>query len=195
MRSFDNHPTAHSWLHIFRILSLYRPLATVVRNANVDDKEDLSVLVAYNDCLHARFKHCDKTSREVKEKLREDLLQELTRHYVDDIPYDPKKSDEIKDMLIYDLCGYLIHTRSSVVHCENCKKLLSVDECDFGPSRYTELRTRGYLKFASVNMFKTFREVEKVISSHFTNGHIYVGDSFQKCLSKIQKIEVNPHFL
>ena len=46
-QSIDNTPTAHSWLHIFRILSLHNFTKTIIKNGNVDNEDELRVLVAY----------------------------------------------------------------------------------------------------------------------------------------------------
>ena len=76
-RSIDNTPTAHSWLHIFRVLSLYNLSQNVVRNGNVDNEDELTVLVAYKKCLVARFKDREELRHQVKSSLKE-KLSELT---------------------------------------------------------------------------------------------------------------------
>nr|CAH0098454.1 unnamed protein product [Daphnia galeata] len=65
VRSIDDCPTAHSWLHIFRILSLYNPCKNAVCIGNVDNEDKLSVLVAYKKCLVNKFKESEDSAREV----------------------------------------------------------------------------------------------------------------------------------
>ena len=49
------------------------------------------------------------------------------------------------------------------------------------------------LKYATKDMFKTFRAVEDVVDSHFTSPkHIFVRDSYEKVLSKIGEISLIP---
>jgi hypothetical protein len=55
-RSIDNTPTEHSWLHIFRILSMHNLTKTAVKNGKVDNEDELKVLVGYKKCLVDKFK-------------------------------------------------------------------------------------------------------------------------------------------
>ncbi|KZS02419.1 Cell division ftsj-like protein, partial [Daphnia magna] len=90
---------------------------------------------------------------------------------------------------LYDLCGYLLKTRSSVLGCPNCKSLLQTSEmelpADFAAADYTLARTHGGLKLVSVAMFRIFRVVENVIQHFKSASHVYVRHSYQECISKI----------
>lgn len=54
--SIDDHPTAHLWLQIFRILSLYSTTKVAIRKANVDEKDGGEILIAFKDCLIHKFR-------------------------------------------------------------------------------------------------------------------------------------------
>ena len=41
-------------------------------------------------------------------------------------------------------------------------------------------------------MFEHFVVIENVIFAHFKEGHIYVRDTFQECISKISQSEILP---
>ncbi len=64
---------------------------------------------------------------------------------------------------------------------------------DFLPAFYTYQRNDGSLKYATAAMFRTFREVENVIDSHFSSpNHIFVLDSYEEVLSKIKELSLIP---
>ncbi len=165
VRSIDDCPTAHSWLHIFLILSLYNPCKNAVCNGNVDNEENLSVLVAYKKCLVNKFKESEDSAREVREALKDKLLKELSIRYVTKLAEKP--TDSTRQCLIDDVCGYLLHTRRHVLQCKNCEKLLKTEESqlpdDYAPASYTLSRSYGGLKLATDGMLRTFSEVESVI--------------------------------
>lgn len=164
----------------------------MVQKANVD-LEKLQVLTNYNKCYLDKFKECEATAAKVKKKLEDQLVDDLSIHYVDKIS-NTEEGDCTQNELVYDLCGYLLHTRNSVLQCDDCKKLLITEELelpeDFAPAKYTALRTRGGLKFATVEMYNTFRIVEAEIVKHFKKDHIYVRDTFQECISKLSDLKL-----
>lgn len=84
-RSIDNTPSAHSWLHIFRILFMHNLTKTAVKNGNVDDEDELKVLVGYKKCLVDRFKAIEAERKQAKLSLKDKLLSELSIRYVDHI--------------------------------------------------------------------------------------------------------------
>ena len=195
-RSIDSTPTAHSWLHIFRILSLYNNCKTASRNANVVNEEKMEILVEYKNCLIDKFRAVESEREQVRLALKEQLFTELTLRYVETMK-ELKNTDTSVDELVYDLCGYLLKTRSHVLDCSACASLLKVDSEfdlpeDFLASIYTLERSYGFLQLATVNMFKTFREVEKVITASFSNQNvqIYARDSYEDVLSKISELNL-----
>lgn len=110
--------------------------------------------------------------------------------YVNKIDSDGK-DDSTENEIIYDLCGYLLHTRKWALECFQCKKLLLTSTetdlpFDFDAADYTLSRSHGGLQLATPEMFNTFREVEVVIKKHFQAGrHIYLRDSHEKVIEKI----------
>ena len=113
-----DHPTVHPLFHIFRILLLYNPTKSVIRNANVDGKDTGEILVTYKVCLIHKFREYDKEAKEIKINLKDMVQKELLTRYASDIPDGP--SDNTRDQLVYDLCGYMIRTRHEI--CHSCKE-------------------------------------------------------------------------
>ena len=53
--------------------------------------------------------------------MEDTLLKNLTERYVTSMP-DPIQNDFMNDIVIYDLCGYLLKVRPSITTCLDCKK-------------------------------------------------------------------------
>jgi len=164
----------------------------------VDNEEKMELLVAYKRCLVDKFKECESDRVQVKLALKEQLLNELTIRYVDTMKEDII-TDITRDELVYDLCGYLLKTRKHVLDCPDCARLLKADTAedlpeDFTACNYTIERSYGKLKLASVDMFKTFREVERAITDYFDKkgDHIYARDGYEIVLSKISECNLIP---
>lgn len=115
-------------------------------------------------------------------------MDELTIRFRDEMPKLPV--DEVKDELLYDLCGYLLHTHKSTYDCEDCKKgmITKLEELpeSFLAPEYTAARTYGGLKFTTERFFQVFQQVEAVVSKQFeSKEHIYIKDSCENVIEKI----------
>ncbi len=159
-----------------------------VQRGNVDNEEDLRLLVSYQKCLSNKFKACEKESKAIKDSLKEKLQKELFVRNVASMPDLPP--EEVKDELIYDLAGYLLHTRTTVTECEKCRKGLQtkLEELPetFLAADYTAKRTRGGLKFVTVEFFKIIQVVEEVLSKHFeSKEHVYLEKSYETVIEQI----------
>lgn len=75
------------------------------------------ILVAYKQCLVYKFRECEKEAKEIKKNLKDSLQKEFLVRYSNEIP--DGKSDTTRDQLVYDFCGYIIHTHNEV--CGTCK--------------------------------------------------------------------------
>lgn len=120
--------------------------------------------------------------------MKDKLLDELTIRYVEVMPKLPV--DVAKDELLYDLCGYLLHTHKSVMECEACKNGMITNLEDLPESflapEYTATRTRGGLKFATESFFNVFNLVEQVVSKQFKDkSHVFIKDSCDRLIDQI----------
>lgn len=84
-----------------------------IERGNIDNEDNLRVLVSYEECLLNKFKACEKEAAEIRESFKEQLLSELSVRYVT-VMDDEMSTDETKDEMIYDMCGYLLKTRDTV---------------------------------------------------------------------------------
>lgn len=168
-----------------RCVSLHARLNFVVKGSNVDNREDRKTVVTMSKC---KAKKGDLTAAELKRCIEDSLLKELTVRYVDYIQ-KPEKVDYVSDVVIYDLCGYILKARPSEIECVVCRKTVLCDELelpnDFTADQFMALRSRGALLFVSVEIFKTFRVIVKTIELHLSPiGQIYIHNSFHICLEK-----------
>lgn len=169
-----------------------------MKGANVDSAENMDILVTMSKCLQRQAKECDIQAADLKAVLEDELLKELTIRYVSEIR-DSDTPDFIRDIMLYHLCGYMLHSRANITECKECKKTVIGDELklppQFNADFYTALLNRGNLIFVTVEMFETFRVIEKIIQKHFEPiGQMYAEESFQTCISSISKAHLIPLF-
>jgi hypothetical protein len=78
-----------------------------VERGNVDNGDNLRILVSYEECLVNKFKACKKEAAEIRASFKQLFLEELSVRYVN-VMEDEMSTDETKDEMIYDMCGYLL---------------------------------------------------------------------------------------
>jgi hypothetical protein len=115
-----------------------------------------------------KFKVSEKEAAAIRESFKEQLLSDLSVRYVT-VMDDKMSTDESKDEMIYDMCGYLLKTRDSVwIDCDKCKKGLIIKYEDlptnFLSAEYTAERNHGGLTFVTINFFKIIKKVENVMT-------------------------------
>ncbi|XP_045024772.1 uncharacterized protein LOC123469662 isoform X3 [Daphnia magna] len=197
IRSVDTHPTATSFLHIIRMMSLYTPAKILLRNANVENDDHIRVLVDFKECLIKKFRDNAKAAADLRVAMKDDLMEELGKRYVNELPLS--KEDRIGNFLIYDVAGYMVKTRENLFECEACRQTVITKEADlpsdFDADAYTRARTKGGLVFVTLSMYQTLCAIEKVVSNHFKSlNHIYITDTFQECIAKVKLTNVLPLF-
>ena len=117
---------------------------------------------------------------------------------IDTLPAD-RLWDKFRNELIYDVCGYLFHTRDHLIVCKECHASVIANNGDlpdyFIAKEYTVFLTRGGLLFATIPVYKTIREVETVVASHLDYEKQYlIGDSYDVCRKKIRKLALSSLF-
>jgi hypothetical protein len=166
-----------------------------VEHGNVDNEDNLRILVSYEECLLNKFKSCEKEAAQIRESFKEQLLEELSVRYVS-VMEDQLSDDEMKNEMIYDMCGYLVKTRDSVwKNCPDCMKAIITKYEDlpstFLSAEYTAERNHGGLTFVTVNFLKIIRFVADVISKFFYNNeHIYVSNCYESVISELCQLKL-----
>ena len=182
------------------MLSLYTPSKIAVKGMNVDQKEGLHVLVSYTKCLLDRYKECAETSKAVKNELKNNLYAKLCERFINvsEVVNVVPSADLRTDRLIYDVVGYLLHSRRKCFEkCPDCTKslLTKLEELpnDFREADFTEMRSHGGLKYPSVRAFQVFKLIEEVICDHFKKpSHVYLTDTFHAVMDKIGGLSLQP---
>ncbi len=130
----------------------------------------MNKLVTMSKCLQQQAKECDVQAADLKAVLENELLKELTIRYVTELRGE-EHPDFIRDIMLYHLCGYMLHSRSNITKCEDCKKTVICEELELPPEftadYYSALRNRGNLIFVTVGMFQTFRLIDKTIPYYY----------------------------
>ena len=182
-----------------RMLALHSAAGKImIKNANVDQEEELYNIASYHDCLVDLYKCNTKVLEELNLQRDRQLIDELAIRFVENCDYLNK--DTVDDLLVYDVCGYVIKARRFLTdHCTECKNSLVSKELllpeDFGAANYTILKNKGGLIFVTIPMFLSFRVIESVISQHFSSEkHVYINDAFDLCINAIAKSSIHPLF-
>ncbi|KAK4017119.1 hypothetical protein OUZ56_032072 [Daphnia magna] len=134
-------------------------------------------LVTMAKCLQEYAKKSDITVKDLKESIKDKFLDELSTRYVDKMLAGT--ADFTTNLMIYDLCGYLVKTRKTLTDCVDCKSAIQCEELDlpecFVADKYIAMRNRGGLTFVTTPFFHTMCAFEEVIASHFKDlNHIYI---------------------
>ena len=90
---------------------------TKIRNANVDHSDRMFLLSSYVDCMVHRFKANVKEAAYRREELITQLEHGLIFHSDSDSHDD---TDTTVYHIVYDLCGFLIKSRRSLMSCDVC---------------------------------------------------------------------------
>ena len=199
MRHIAPHPTCKLALYIFRMLALHSVAGRIlIKNANVDQDENLYNICSFHDCLVDRFKSNTKILKELNLEMDRELISELATRFVEDCGYHNK--DTVDDVLVYDVCGYVVKARPFLTtNCIECKNSLVAEELllpeDFCAANFTILKNKGGLIFVTIPMFLSFRTIEAVIAQHFANEkHVYITNTFRLCIKAISKSSIHPLF-
>jgi hypothetical protein len=170
----------------------------MLRNANVENDADFKVLTDFKECLLHKFRNNRKAAGDLRAAMKDNLLKGLSSRYINELP--SSKQDRISSFLIYDVCGYMLKTRScQYEECDDCKKSVITTEDDlpeeFEADEFTRARTQGGLLFVTPPVFHMLSKVENVVAEHLKSpNHIYLMDSFQDCIAKVSLFNVLPLF-
>jgi len=156
--------------------------------------------VPWSDSLQEKFKNNTEAAADLRQALKDKLMEELVKRYVSELPFS--KEDNVNNYLVYDVAGYMAKTRGGVLQldeCDECKcSVISKEEdlpSDFDADKYTSSRTQGGLVFVTVPMYQTLNAIERVVTDHFKSlDHIYIPDTYHECINKVSLINVIPLF-
>ncbi|KAK4024475.1 hypothetical protein OUZ56_009898 [Daphnia magna] len=182
--------TASTFLRIYRMLSIYVPVNNALRiDGNIDEEERMHILTSYKYCMLKGFKENVDKSKKMRENLKDALLKELI--------FAKNRETEQKDNLdlvqsngTYYNCGCLIFTRKEEINCENCLDALTAEKSElpseFYAAHITKLRSKGFLRFASLGFYYTIAKAERILQKHFKQSHqALIRDSFQLVIREV----------
>lgn len=169
---------------------MYVPIRNALRiEGNVDDVERMRVLTTYKNCMIKSFRDDAQEAARMRDNLKDQLLNGLISANETHKSAGKDDLDLVQSNATYNLCGYLIHTRAKDIDCDDCMSTLSTQEnelpSDFYAAFVTSLKSKGFLKFASLGMYYTFAKVERILQDHFKSEGAYMRDSFQQVISEI----------
>lgn len=99
-------PTVKTFLHFFRVLSVYYPVKETRKGSNVDNEEQAHVLASYKDCMINRTKTIAKEMTELRSKMKNKLIDGLSYVFNSETQLQKEKTKTVSDNVLYHLCGY-----------------------------------------------------------------------------------------
>ena len=124
----------------------------------MDDEEKLEMLVSYHEWLKKRCKAQARSIATLKHYVKDILLSGMTLelHNANQSCTTATKNDNV----VYYVTGYLLARLKRRIRdtCLECVATMEGELDDFSdvgftPHKFTELKSRGYLKFPTTNMF------------------------------------------
>lgn len=179
------------------MLSVYVPVRNVLRvqDGNVDEEERMQILTKYKKCMLESFRDNVQKAEEMRNNLKDELLKGLIYSNESEVNATPEALDLVQSNATYYLCGYLLHTREDHINCVQCMNSLTTTENELPSSFYaahvTSLKSKGFLRFASLGTFYTFAKVERILQDHFRSSSAYVRDSFQQTIREVAQDGLN----
>ena len=73
----------------------------------------MSLLTSYKDCILNRFRKDKKEAKDRKQALKDRLAKDIT--IIDGSVYNMAAYDKCIDDIIYDLAGYVVHSRQNLI--------------------------------------------------------------------------------
>ncbi|KAK4017837.1 hypothetical protein OUZ56_033727 [Daphnia magna] len=93
-------------------------------------------------------------------------------------------AEKVTKDTVYQICGYLLHTRRRLLKCEQCLSTVQTKEellpAEFYEHCLTETKSRGGLKYCTPNMFKFFHAVELIYREEVNQQNLNIGNWFQR---------------
>ena len=173
------------------MLSVYYPTRVQLRNGNVNLAERMKLLTSYKNCMIKGLKDNKKAAQQLREDLKDKLMKGLCYNAV---LQNLGEYVSLEDQIVYDLCGYLIHTRKRLLKCEMCKCTLQAENnrlnLDYAAAELVSLRTRGGLRFVTPEMHQNFVKVENVIARKFDDAMLYAHDVFDTIISQLANLSL-----
>lgn len=173
-----------------------------MKKGNVDEEEYIRLLTTYEECMIAKFKENTKEPAKLrlgfKEILEDGLQYEEQIQNLETTPDDVYDFEDgnVKDHIVYNLCGYLLHARGKMVKCQECRDTIKTTKEKL-PEKFlnhalVNIRNRGGLKWITPELFHTILAEETILDEHFNNKSAYLKDSFEDMICKLTDVVLPP---
>lgn len=178
----NDHPTTPTFLHLYKILSVYSVLKPPKQgNCTITEADVPKVSLAdlrdiFENKTSERFNKIEK----LKAKL-DSLIEDNKWEACDVLPdMDSKSESSIRDCLVYYVCGYV--TKKILKHkkCEKCIEFLKSGDVTHQSGELVEAKSRGQLIHPNKYLFDFLSSIEHSFSEHCTDI-----DVFEKVVSDI----------
>ena len=90
----------------------------ILRNANVEDDGETTILVPWAKSLQENFRNNTEAAADLRKALKDKLMKELVKRYVSELPLS--QEDNVTNYLVYDVARYMTKTRGGVLQLDEC---------------------------------------------------------------------------
>lgn len=169
---------------------MYVPVKNALRiDGNIDNEERMYILTRYKDCMLKSFKENVDQAAMMRKNLKNELLNGLIFANDCELASLQDNLNLVQSNATYYNCGYIIFSREKEINCKACVSTLTTDRSelpsDFHASHITDLKNKGFLRFASLSFYYTIAKVETILQQHFKTDSAYMMDSFEQAIMTV----------
>lgn len=171
------------------MLTLYYPTKHII-GSNVDGEEKMTLLSSYKDWLTSLYKTNQKAFAAKRAHMKDILLKGIVTE-LGPLITEQNCSTEVSYNIVYYIGGYLVYSFGRKRNqCGCCLQSMSAESGSSLPENMTaqtltKLKSKGWLKWASVELFNLLTIVEKTIICFVNEGLIFVRDAFEAILKEL----------
>lgn len=147
------------------------------------------LLSSYKDWLKSLYINNQKAFAAKRAQMKDILLKGIV---IELGPWVKEKdnSTEVSDNIVYYIGGYLVYSFGKKKHCACCVKTMAAENGSSLPDNMTaqtltKLKSKGWLKWASLDLFNLLTIVEKTIIKFVNEGIIFLRDAFEAILREL----------
>ncbi|ODM88044.1 Transposable element P transposase, partial [Orchesella cincta] len=168
VRSFggdNSHPTATSFSHIFRLLSIYCPTSTIIKGNVRTNEETSGAVTSYVETLNELRLTAQEKNKKVRSDL-EDLVLEKIMYSENEAQFVNEQFNDNQDH------SFVVYKAKSFTKCLKCLDMLEDDNPIGSDMTLTAMKDLGGLKYPCRELFVIIQNmVEPELLNHIQTQH------------------------
>lgn len=184
----NDHPTTPTFLHLYKILSVYSVLKPPkYGNFSVSNSDAPSLSLAdLSEIFHDKHNQREDKINKLKNKL-DKLIQEGLWEPSDILPncnYNGECS--MRDCIVYYVCGYVTRKLLRFKKCPKCISFFKNNDAYHPAAELITLKSRGQLVYPITHLYELLSKVD-----HYFSLYCHDYNVFDKVIDNITEIDFN----